>query len=49
MYEQLKLQNSELDKGSAHYQAIMADLSKLTASRDALVKNMDEIMNDISA
>jgi hypothetical protein len=47
LYEQLKLQNSVLGKGSKHYEAKMAELRAAHASRDQLVNNMDEMMNDI--
>jgi chromosome segregation ATPase len=47
LYEQLKLQNSVLGKGSKHYEAKMTELRAAQASRDQLVNNMDEIMNDI--
>lgn len=48
LYEQLKLQNSELNQGSAFYNEKMTELATLKASRDQLIKNLDEIMNDIS-
>ena len=48
LYENLKLQNSELNKGSAHYNEKMAELQELHASRNQLITNLDEIMNDIS-
>lgn len=48
LYEQLKLQNSELIKGGVHYKEKMQKLAQLSASRDSLIKTLDEIMNDIT-
>lgn len=48
LYEQLKLQNSELNKGSAHYNDKMHDLRKIGESRDNLITRLDEIMNDLT-
>mmetsp|Transcript_12771 Transcript_12771/g.24611 ORF Transcript_12771/g.24611 Transcript_12771/m.24611 type:complete len:1085 (+) Transcript_12771:101-3355(+) len=47
LYEQLRLQNSVLSKGASAYEDKKSILAQFTASRDALVNTLDEIMNDV--
>lgn len=47
LYEQLRLQNSVLNKGGSAYEEKKNTLAQFTVSRDALIKTLDEIMNDV--